>query len=210
MRPLLASAAAGSLITLVATAILAAPTAHAETWSHNDVTHDVTAVTFTPVSDPKDDVNIATKKARGDRITDIRHLTVKHARDRVTLVLRIRDVTSGNQTGQFVFRGPNRTLASGEVVRVNGRDRIQTASFAADRVQRCREASVQIRPKKDTVTFTMPTSCLGNPAWIRVSALYGTFTGRPATANKIRFDDALRQKFDPYSFGALSPMVRVD
>lgn len=209
MRPRLALvAAAAGFVTTLATAVLATPTAHAETWSRADATRDVTAVTVTR-GEGLDDDELDTEKAPGDRITDIRRIRVEHTPDLVTISLRIRNVTPGNQVVQFGLRGPGQTFGSGMVMRAGGRERLQAVTYIEDGPKRCRNATAQIRPKQDTVTFTMPTSCLDNPAWVRVTALYGTFTGRPTKADTIRFDDALSRTFDPMSIGAWSPKVHV-
>jgi hypothetical protein len=193
-----------ALVAAVAIVLSAlAPAARAETWSHRDAVRDVVRVDVNAVDDQ--DVTAVPR----DRSTDVRRITVAHRRDVIQIQLRVRDVTRGNQLAQAVVHAPGGRGGFVALVRVGGRDRVMADGFSPDRDQRCRGAHARVLPRADRVTLALPTDCLGDPEWVRVSASYGTFEGRPRTVEEVTLDDALSDTFDGLGGGRFSPRIHV-
>jgi hypothetical protein len=184
LRPVLASLLASSAL---ASPLVLAGTAHAETWSHRDAVRDVVALSEV------DDEEVATPAPKNRR-ADVRRISVAHSAETITITMRLRDLAGGNKSASTMLRGPE-SLAFAAVTRVDGKTRVQVQSYKDDGPVRCRGAEGMFRPRRDTVTLTIPTSCLGNPDWVRLQAMYATFEGKPAKAEEIKVDDAIRRGY---------------
>jgi hypothetical protein len=200
LRPALASVLLASAL---ASPLVIAGTAHAETWSHRDAVRDVVALSEV-------DEKEVTTPAPKNRRADVRRITVAHSDEVLTITMRLRDLARGHKISTATLRGSESTMAFASLIRVHGKTRVQVQSVTEDGVVRCRGAEGVFRPRRDTVAFTIPTSCLGNPDWVRVSAIYVTFGNTPANAENVKIDDPLRRGLRPApSRTVWSPRIHV-
>jgi hypothetical protein len=174
---------------------LAGP-AQADTWSHADRAHDVARLKFTKA-------DFAVKPARGDRTTDITRLTVTHSAQRVTLRIKMRDLTNVDlRSTVALIKTPTRPY----IVAVES---IEFA-FVGKQMGRCPRLQKNFDYQANLITIAVPRRCLGNPNWVRVGVLAETQTGALLSANGApHLDDALSNKLASFeSRPHLGPKIR--
>ena len=159
-----------ALVVSAATLIPLVPTAaHADRYTYSDHTGDV--VSFTGDSD--------TPTPAPDRVIgDIAASAVAHRSSNVTLRMRYRDLARTDETAAHLF-----------VIRTSKMTRevtvVAAQGFYGGRVIMTKlsgkTVSCRITRKIDyvanTVTVTVPRSCLGRPHWVKVGMASVVFTG---------------------------------
>jgi len=155
--------AAAAVIPLVPTA------AHADRYTYADHTGDV--VSFTGGSD--------TATPAPERVVgDIAASAVAHRRGSVTVKMRYRDLTRGDEIAAhlFVIR-TSRMTRDVTVVAAQGYygGRVVMTKPSGKKVS-CRIAR-KIDYVANTVTASVPRSCLGQPRWVKVGMAGILFTG---------------------------------
>jgi hypothetical protein len=163
---------------------LAAAPATAESWDGRDARQDVRACEF-DLTSTCDDI---TEKAAlpHDRRRDITRLSVDHGADSVVVVLALRDVgRHDRETSHDVALRTRDRLYDVQVY--PGRRGKAEVDFASLRPVRdpdapecgrvltvhdreCLGLVADLAPAANTVTVTIPRSCLGDPRWVRVGA----------------------------------------
>ncbi|WP_193609038.1 hypothetical protein [Nocardioides lijunqiniae] len=198
LRPALATLLLSSALV---SPLLVAGAAHAETWSHRDAVRDVVAVSYVD-----DDMEMT--PAPRNRRADVRRITVDHGAEELRITMRLRRLTGGNKIVTSTVRSSGRSIAHASLVRGDGKNHLDVQAFEEDGVVRCRGAEGVFRPRRDTVTLTIPTTCLGEPDWVRVQALYATFSNDPSTDTAM-MDDPLRRDFRSLTRNGWSPRIHV-
>lgn len=159
MRRLIALVLGPVLLALVAPLAPAA----AATWRGTDPAHDVWRLTL---SGDGDDYTAAPTRANAD----LRSVVVRHGRSRVVLRLRFDDIfVPPERGGMFSVFGDIRTDDLGASFdMVAGRAHRQGRVTVWQRGGRF-EGSSAIDYRRDVATITVPTDCLGDPRWVRLS-----------------------------------------
>lgn len=179
-----------SLSTLLASLALVStttPAARAEVWSHRDASRDVVRVVQSGDGGSRE-------PAPDDTRTDIRRVVIAHTDRVVRVVARIPAMRAGNQLGLLSLRVPGGRELLGELVRDDGRTRFALMPWTDDEMEACEHATGRFRPKRNVMVVRVPRSCLGDPSWVRVSVLYGTFDETLTDADEFRVDDGLRDR----------------
>lgn len=153
---------------LTALALLAAPvatagTAHAGTWSHQDARGDVMRFSMT------DDGETITRDP-SDKTTDITRISVNHSARKVTVTLKVRDLTRGDAmvVGRLVTPKSDFSVL---VVRSAEMRMFTLTDQDADEVAvRCRGKKISLDAALDRIRLTLPRTCLGSPKWVRAGA----------------------------------------
>jgi hypothetical protein len=184
-----------ALAVVVPVALLGAVTAQpatADTWRGHDAKGDVRAFDFDISSDCEE------LTPRGpvpqDERRDITGLAVDHGLDTVVVTASLRDVVRRDrQTSyQFVVRTPDRTYEVQVYAGPGGQTGVDLASVRAVRDpdfpecspileshdRTCDTLVADLDPGADTLTATIPRSCLGDPRWVRVGVSAGGFDAR--------------------------------
>ncbi|WP_193609037.1 hypothetical protein [Nocardioides lijunqiniae] len=196
-----------ALATLLLSSALVSPllvtgAAHAETWSHRDAVRDVVALT-------EADGEVLSEPAPKDRRTDVRRITVAHSAEELAITIKLRDLAAGNKAASAFVRGPDSRQMVASMMRVKGKTAVRVHSLTEDGPVRCRGAEGAFRPRRDVLTLTIPTSCLDNPDWVRVQAMYATFEGGPSRAEEVKADDPIRRGLRKPGRNAWSPKIHV-
>ena len=162
--------------------------------------------------------------APAETSTDVVRTTIDHARKRLTLTVQFRDLVATNgRSVDFRIITPAGRYALG-VRDVAGRtfsdlyplgrpdDSVVVVSddgsitiTATDEPKPCRTVRARFDMVADTLTASAPTSCLGSPKWVQVSAAVSRtqVTGQPdGSANIAGYaDDAFRGGLSVKSLG---------
>jgi hypothetical protein len=144
------------LVTAGALAGLAMPAAaNAETFTHSDPTRDVQSF---------DDTSAATDQPT-NKTADVTHLTIRHTSKHMAVTVKLRDLAktwfaiSDVETADTSFT----LFGTGA-----GSSTDFSLAKASGKPITC-DAITSSRDKtKRTITFAVPTSCLGNPTWVKV------------------------------------------
>lgn len=151
-----------------------ATTAHADSWRHPDLRHDVrhykpdgTATVRPRATDP-----------------DVTRTVVRHGPDRLTIAISAREVSPRTK---FAF-----------LTVVTPADSFDVAVFFSDKTAMvyhhngdqvaCEGLGFRRMVRADRIRVGVPRACLGRPAWVRVGAGLASFGHSPARGE---FDDAL-------------------
>lgn len=149
--------------------------------------------------------------APGDTSTDIINTTVDHREDAVTFQVAFRglrpeqylDVTANIRTSKTGSGGWQLTS-----VTYRGDDQIY---LYGPRGSNCPAAAVEIDYSTNTVTMTVPRSCLDDPTWIqtKVNARTMKYDARPGDrhADSVWQDDAYQDGYTGSAHGSLGPKL---
>jgi len=175
-------------LTLIATPVVAAGSAHAGSWSHKDARGDVMSVSMVA------DGGVA--KDPTDKATDITRISVNHGRGKVTVTLKVRDVTGGDTAVLGRLVTPDGDYEA-MVIRSGGMRLFTLADGSVDSDPTdtpCRGKKVTFDTKRDRIRLTVPRTCLGSPKWVRVGAalLRGDLMSMEESES-LTIDEALRK-----------------
>lgn len=187
--------------------------AEAATWQHRDATRDVLRLSMTEdVEDGRPDP--------ADASADIRRIAVRHTGSQVRIDLGYRDlrggdsmlaaslVTPGGRYELTAMRSPDLRMLMLMPVDADG----SASGSSEEEYTDCRGKRIRYDAKKDTITVAIPRSCLGDPEWVRVGAIF--IAGNLTTLeddSPLFYDDALRKGGGLRAMGGpkLGPKVRV-
>jgi hypothetical protein len=149
------------------TALLIAPAAaYAETKVHSDLTGDVRQYSLD--SGPSDTGTAVPDRTDGD----IKSIRVSHLTRNLRITLSFRSLTPSGSPADHVFwirsntRARNVDISTGPG-RWRGKRELTTLN---DKAVGCRGFSHRIDYTYEKIVLVVPTSCLGNPRWVRVGA----------------------------------------
>jgi hypothetical protein len=190
-----ARAATALAATLVIVALIAAPfVAYAARVSHQDPSKDVLKSTTDPTDPP-------TAAAPHNKRADITDLTVDYTRPTLIVKLRLRELS---RTGDSWIYGKIRTKP-GRVLRYQRADRAPAVTLIEDSsALACDGTTARNNYSRDTVTLTIPASCLGGPRWVRVGAGYTWSPG----GTPVYADDARRTGSYDYPSLGMGPRIK--
>lgn len=207
-------------------ALLAPAVAHADSISVDDASGDVKALNVgalfgellngVPVEGP------FLLEAPAETSTDVVRTTVDHARKRLTLTFQFRDLveveghsatirirTSSGRYDLVVGRAGGTTIA--DLVPSGGFMVTEDGDGDVTLPKACRTVRARYDVAADTLTTSAPTSCLGSPRWVQVSATASRTKITPQADGSANFaawaDDAFRSRLSENSMGR-SPKVR--
>jgi hypothetical protein len=166
-----------SLVTAAAAALAIVPltAANAQTWRHTDATGDVQSVagdadTPTPAPDAVD--------------PDATSVRVSHGPRKVTVRTQFQDLAKASDSFYAFLlqvRTNERVHRQLEVDAGPGMWHGQVTFSSPRKVLHCRGLARSIDYTANTVTVTIPRSCLSNPRWVQVGDAAVKFTGLDAT-----------------------------
>jgi hypothetical protein len=170
------------LISVLATALsvpllaMAAPAAHARSWTHDDGTGDVWQYYY------EDDYQPAPAQGEGD-ITRVR---LNHNPRYVQLFMTLRDNNASTALSYYIFELQNGRRLAREVEVLHGAGHSPNAilrihkGLATSALVHCRgKKRATINWTTHTVAATIPRACFGRPKYLRVSAYdYLSYSGR--------------------------------
>ena len=173
-------------LTLIATPVVAAGSAHAASWSHKDARGDVMRMSIA------DDGAVV--KDPSDKATDITRISVNHGPGKVTVTLKVRDVQGGDTAlvGRLVTPEGDYLVT---VMRSPDLRMFSIANLAGDEddyAVPCRGKKVSFDTRRDRIRLTIPRTCLESPAWVRAGAAL-TRGDLMADEENVTMDDALRR-----------------
>ncbi|MEI5671857.1 MULTISPECIES: hypothetical protein [unclassified Nocardioides] len=156
-----------SALALLATPVVTAGSAAAETWTHRDARGDVVDVPY------DDDLTKITANP-DDVAADITRLSVRHGTRRVTVTLGLRDLrTGGTGVGvRLVTPRGDFTLTAFAVDGLRMHFFQETAKSDSDEEVACRGDRVRLQPRHDRVRVSIPRTCLGEPRWVRAGGIF--------------------------------------
>jgi hypothetical protein len=162
---------------VLASMVLAAP-ASADTVTHTDALHDV--VKF----DGDNQTNAPTVKEG-----DVRRVTVAHTSGRVVVRLKYAELSRVNSWGAIALvrtsAGKQFELDLEAASGIGWQGKL-TVSHATGSTIACPGADRKVDYALDTVRFSVPRGCLGDPRWVKVGVAHVRFV----TASKLFGDDA--------------------
>jgi hypothetical protein len=186
--------------------VLAAPAAHAETWSARDARGDAETLTFSPDPAPCGTSTVTTSPDTTRQ--DLSGIRVEHGSDDIEVRLRMRDLARRDHGtswyvhlltphGAYVVdvlpaqRGePAQPFLSEEPELPETTDPAVCGYTATSVGVPCRHLGVRLDPRSDQVELTVPRSCLGRPRWVRVGAdVLGAFSGSAETGFTLTRDE---------------------
>ena len=165
-------------------ALALSPTAaHAEKLKTTDASGDVVQFSEDFAS---------TSPAPDDQSTDILKSTTNYSKHRVTVKLKLRDLTSAGFHGAFADIKTNQKRYSLSLFKdpEAGSDLALDSNGAGIKCQG--KMKKKISASRDLIKMSVPSSCLGNPRWIRISVATLTIQESGTLA-----DDALRTGLKP-------------
>lgn len=181
--------------------------AHAETWSRTDSAGDVLALSS--------DVDGAGQRDPHNRTADIRRVSVRHAARTVIITLRVRDLRGGDSMLLGAVATPDERY---DLMVMRGSDfrmfMLEPSSSEPDGAgSTCRGKRLEHATAQDRIRITIPRSCLGDPAWVRVGATYltGPLLSSVDGEGEAYADDAMStgNRLGSIERPKLSPKVRV-
>lgn len=180
---------------LTALAVLAAPAAHAESWTHDDASHDVL------VTDYHGDPDTVSVVDPDEDLADITRLTVDVTSDRVQVALSLRYGSDGDTTFKIeTSKGDTfHVLRSGR-----GKPYLRRNSYKFT----C--PSVSLVPTRAGLLLRFPQSCLGSVYRVRVGAqasAYAFGNESDTYVERIAQDDAYRTGKYTHRSPRLGPWV---
>ena len=157
------AAAVLAVLTALCAAVVPVSAAHAETFRAHDRAHDVWRLTR--AGDGDDYLAAPTR-----RNPDILRFAVRHGRSQLVLRARLRDAfIPPVRTGELRLRAEiaHDGLVGDVTVQATARHRQGRVSvFGRD--GDCRGGTSRIDYRREVVRVSVPTSCLGDPEWVRV------------------------------------------
>jgi len=221
------------LAALLPAALLLPAAAHADQVTVDDAVGDAKAVNmalaFGELFDGSTAEGPFLLDAPAETSTDVVRTTIDHARKRLTLTVQFRDlVAATGRSVEFRIITPAGRYALG-VQEMAGRTRSDLYPLGrrdssvvvsddgtvtvtvTDEPKPCRTVRARYDMVADTLTASAPTSCLGSPKWVQVSAGVSRTQVTPqpdGSANIAGYaDDAFRGSLSENSLGR-SPKVR--
>ena len=138
------------------------PASHAERVVTEDAVGDVQSMTF----DVDSSEEAAPVPAPEEASVDITRTVVTHGNRRLEVTVHLRDLVTSRYTSTYVRVFTSSAKYDLELAKVPG-SRAEV-SFSAKRRESCRGLRGTVDGTADTVTFALPTSCIGSPRWVRV------------------------------------------
>jgi hypothetical protein len=208
------------LAVLVPAALFLPAAAHAATVVIDDASGDAKAPNIatellfgTPSEGPE------LYDAPAETSTDIVRTTIDHATRRLTLTVQLRDLVETSEHS-VIFRlttpDARYDLAAGRsgdrtVSDLSPTRFVTSATHDGPLHRPCRTVRARYDLGADTVTASVPTSCIGSPKWVQVAAVATRIKVTPqgdGSVNLAAFvDDAFRGGVSAHSLGR-SPKVR--
>lgn len=162
---------AAVLVTAALAVALTPTSAFANRYTHTDATGDV-------LSAPATSSDIPTTKEQARTNGDVSWSTVAHKRHRVVMKMQFRDIAWNDETNAYLFVIKTRSMK--RFVTVVAADGIRGGKAIMTKPSgkhvSCR-MSRTIDYTANTVTLSVPRSCIGKPRWVRVGMASVFFTG---------------------------------
>ena len=211
------------LAVLVATALLVPAASHAATLTVEDGAGDAKAINMAAalgglISGTTTDGPFFLD-APAETSADVVSTTIDHARKRLTLTVQFRDLVEleGHSVEFRIFTPDVRyALVAASSGGETGAELFPTGATSSSPIDRplhrpCRTVRARYDLTADTLTASVPTSCLGSPKWVQVAAGVSRSKVTPqadGSANLAGYaDDAFRGGVSMSSLGR-SPKVR--
>ncbi|SDC02217.1 hypothetical protein [Nocardioides lianchengensis] len=175
-------------LTLLAAPVATAGSAHGATWTHRDAQGDVVRIAS---GDSDADASVGVV---ADDATDITRFTVKHRARKVVVSVHLRDLQRGDNA--LVGRVVTPHAKYSVLIMRSSDMRMFTLSEVSgreDSAVSCRGKRQSFDIRRNTITVTIPRTCLGDPTWVRAGAAFirGSLMAVEDDA-AITVDDALR------------------
>ena len=202
---------------LTAVALMIPASARAETASFDDGAGDAKAANLAAelLGDAEAPRFLA---APAETSTDVVRTTIDHATKRLTLTVQLRDlvVTDGHSIEfRIVTRDMRWSLAAGmledrALAQLNPVGSSGNGAYPGPLYRPCRTVRARYDLAADTVTASVPTSCIGSPKWVQVAAGASRLSVTPQVDGSVNLagyiDDAFRGGVSINSMGR-SPKV---
>jgi hypothetical protein len=187
----------GATLVAAATMLSFPGAAHAARDTHRDAIRDVVSV---PDRRPEADPKVHPREDRGD----VTRLVVEHRRGELHIKLKLRDVTRPVLSGMIAEIASPRNRLTAAVYKDPDTKKMVIYVFDEQSGEpRCGGATWRYSGKRNVVSMTLPTRCLGNSRWVRVGAAYSWFK-----AGRLFVDDAQRDSGIAENRLTLGPKVR--
>ena len=152
---------------LVPLALLAPAAAHAEKVVTNDSVGDAQVITtsFPPVGEQV----VTTEPAPDETSVDITRTVVAHGDNRLRITVRVRDLVLSSLPETYIrIVTPQQRYAviAGRSPGSRAEAVLTRRGLEAD----CRGLEARVDGTTDTVTVSLPTTCISSPRWVKVGA----------------------------------------
>lgn len=148
-----------------AAALLLPATAHAEKVVTEDPVGDASQVSimFTEESD-----ELVVTPAPDETATDITRTVVAHGRTRLAVTVHVRDLVLSTAPEAYLRVATPRGAFQMSVTKVPGSRARVRLERKNGRVVECRALRAALDGDTNTVSVSLPTSCVGDPRWVQV------------------------------------------